>query len=64
MFYTRDSQNNKDDIFKTTDSVPFSTTEISHKGYLRFVKVVEDGKLCADLGAKVLEGFVGIDELI
>ncbi|PWH86279.1 McrC family protein [Brumimicrobium oceani] len=59
LLYPGDFRNNKEGIFKTTDSVPFSKDEISHKGYLRFVKVVEDGRLCADLGEKVLEGFVG-----
>jgi 5-methylcytosine-specific restriction enzyme subunit McrC len=63
LLYPGDSRNNKDDVFETTDLVSFAEGNFSHRGYLRFVKVVESGKLCEDLGVKVLDGFVEIDEL-
>jgi hypothetical protein len=46
------------DLLNTIDLF-FSEGDFSHKGYLRFVKVVEEGELCEDLGEKVLNRFVG-----
>lgn len=59
LLYPGDSRNNKNGVFETTDLVSFAEVDFSHKGFLRFVKVVEDRKLCEDLGEKVLDGFVG-----
>ncbi|WP_107037780.1 hypothetical protein [Brumimicrobium mesophilum] len=60
FFYLGDNRNNTIDVFETTDLVSFDEGDFSHKGYLRFVKVVEDGKLCEELGEKVLDGFVDL----
>ncbi|WP_159038414.1 hypothetical protein [Brumimicrobium mesophilum] len=60
LLYPGDPRKNKDDVFETTDLVSFAKGDFSHKGYLRFVKVVEDGKLFEKLGEKVLDGFIEI----
>lgn len=59
LLYPGDSRNNKNDVFKTTDLVPFAAGDFSHKGYLKFVKVVAEGRLCKNLGVRILDGFVG-----
>ena len=63
LLYPGDSKNNKEDVFETRDLVPFLDEDFSHKGYLRFAKVVKDGKVCEGFAERVLEGFIEIDEL-
>lgn len=58
LLYPGDAENNRIDVFKTEDVVPYSDEVIQHKGFLRFVKVVEAGKLREDLADEVLRGFI------
>ena len=58
LLYPGDTENNRNDVFKTEDVVPYSDEVIEHKGFLRFVKVVEAGKLREDLADEVLRGFI------
>jgi 5-methylcytosine-specific restriction enzyme subunit McrC len=58
LLYPGESRNNKEDVFKTKDMVPFLDEDFSHKGYLRFAKVVKKGRLCEGFVGEVLDGFV------